>query len=328
MSTPSVADTIPARALNQVSYCPRLYHLEYVDSVMPTNEYVEDGLFRHRRVNDPKLENRTRKDGDILNTRSVRISSERLGISGKLDLLEEKGGEARPIEYKRSAAPTDDLGQPTAYENDAIQVCAQGMLLEEEFGTSVPRGVLYYIGSKTRVDVPFDETLRARTLAAIALIRDLSAKDTPPAPLADELRHRCFGCSLNTICLPEETLFATRHPEPGPQPPGAIVRVIPQNDDGAILYLQDPGSHVGKRSELLVVRLHNKEINRVPIASIRQVVVVGNVQVSWPTTSPTPSDSVRSPELAKISVYANNTQCFFVDYPPRTWYEYAVGSMK
>ena len=38
-------DLIPVRALNQVTYCPRLYYLEYVESVMPTNEYVEDGLF-------------------------------------------------------------------------------------------------------------------------------------------------------------------------------------------------------------------------------------------------------------------------------------------
>lgn len=44
-------DLIPVRALNQVSYCQRLYYLEYVESVMPTNEYVEDGLFQHRRVN-------------------------------------------------------------------------------------------------------------------------------------------------------------------------------------------------------------------------------------------------------------------------------------
>ena len=36
-------DLIPVRALNQVTYCPRLYYLEYVESVMPTNEHVEDG---------------------------------------------------------------------------------------------------------------------------------------------------------------------------------------------------------------------------------------------------------------------------------------------
>ncbi len=56
-------ELIPLRALNQVSYCPRLYYLEYVESVMPINEYVEDGLFQHRRVNDPALANRERQRG-------------------------------------------------------------------------------------------------------------------------------------------------------------------------------------------------------------------------------------------------------------------------
>src|SRR4051794_36623732 len=183
MSTTDRDDLIPVRALNQVSYCPRLYYLEYVEAVMPTNEHVEDGLFQHRRVNDPELANRTRKEGDALHTRSVSLSSERLGISGKLDLMEERGGVARPIEDKRSAAPSDCDGRATTYENDAIQLCAQGLLLEEEFGEPVPRGVLYYIGSKTRVDVPLDDALRAKTLAAIATIRDLSARDAPPEPL-------------------------------------------------------------------------------------------------------------------------------------------------
>ena len=40
------AQMIPVRALNQVTYCPRLYYLQYVDAVMPTNEHVEGGLLR------------------------------------------------------------------------------------------------------------------------------------------------------------------------------------------------------------------------------------------------------------------------------------------
>ena len=130
---------------------------------MPTNEIVEDGLFQHRRVNDPSLEHRTRKEGDRLQTRSVSLSSERLGLSGKLDLMEERDGTLRPVEYKRSAAPTGPDGRPGYWENDAIQVYAQGLLMEEEFGAPVPAGVLYYAGSKARVDVPLDESLRART---------------------------------------------------------------------------------------------------------------------------------------------------------------------
>ena len=98
-------DLIPLRALNQVTYCPRLYYLEYVESLMLINEHVEDGIFQHRRVDDPELQNRSRKDGDTVQTRSLQLGSERLGITGKLDLVEEKDGRIYPIEYKRGERP-------------------------------------------------------------------------------------------------------------------------------------------------------------------------------------------------------------------------------
>lgn len=275
-------DLIPVRALNQVTYCPRLYYLEYVEAVMPLNEHVEDGLFQHRRVDDPDLQHRPRKEGDALHTRSVQISSERLGISAKLDLLEEKHGAVCPIEYKRGSGPPGDNGSPPYWDNDAVQVCAQGLLLEEELGVPVPRGILYYIGSKRRVEVPLDDELRTRTLQAIRTIRELSGRDAPPEPLPAELRHRCFGCSLATICQPEETLYCLgRQPlTPAEDAAAGITRVLPQSAEGAVLYLQEPGAHVGKRSEHLVVRKDGAEIQRVPIAAIHQVVVFGNVQVS------------------------------------------------
>jgi hypothetical protein len=129
----------------------------------------------------------------------------------------------------------DRLNAPR--QNDAIQLCAQGLLVEEAFGVKVESGVLYYMGSKSRIDVPLDATLRNATLAAIDRIRDLSSRETPPEPLPPELRHRCFGCSLATICLPEETLYSIQHSgvEPSPEPaveseqhPGVMLtRVIP-----------------------------------------------------------------------------------------------------
>ncbi len=57
-------------------------------------------------------------------------------------------------------------------------------------------------------------------------------------------------------------------------------RVIPHNDDKAVLYVQEQGAYVGRRGEHLVVSLKGKEIERVPIVAIRQVVVFGNIQVS------------------------------------------------
>jgi CRISPR-associated protein Cas1 len=291
MTTPSdpganrpADDLIPVRALNQVSYCPRLYYLQYVESVMPVNEYVEDGLFQHRRVHDPDLANRTRKTGEVEVTRSVTLSSPGLGIVGKLDVLETQDGHDVPVEYKRSAGPADGY-----WDNDGIQLCAQALLLEEASGRSIPEGVLYYQASKTRVPVPLDEGLRTRTLQAIRRIRELDQSPTPPEPLPDELRHRCHGCSLAPVCMPEETLYLIRHATPAQTSevsetsevlPAGLTRVLPQSDDGAVAYLQEQGAHVGKRSEHLIVKKDGAEIARLPLAALRQVVVFGNVQLS------------------------------------------------
>lgn len=280
MALPTV-DLIPARALNQVTFCPRLYYLQYVDAVVPVNEHIEGGLFDHRRVNDPDLAHRTRKEGDTQQTRSVTLSSPRLGIIAVLDLAEERGGITYPVETKHGSAPHDDAGHTTAWDNDAVQLCAQGMLLEEELGRPVPHGVLFYAGSRERVEVVFDESLRRKTLEAIEQCRTLSRRDTPPEPLPAELRHRCHGCSLATICLPEETLYHVGSPENATTAPSpAITRIIPQSDEGAVLYLQEPGSYVGKSSEHLIVRKDGHELQRVPLHAVRQVVVLSNVQIS------------------------------------------------
>ena len=78
------------------------------------------------------------------------------------------------------------------------------------------------------MEVPFDESLRARTIAAIALIRELSAREVAPEPLPAELRHRCFGCSLAPICLPEETLYLIHQPAPEPGPDGTLPEEPPE----------------------------------------------------------------------------------------------------
>jgi CRISPR-associated protein Cas1 len=275
-------DLIPVRALNQVTYCQRLYYLEYVEAVLPINEHIEDGLFQHRRVDDPDLQNRSRKDGDTVQTRSVQLSSERLGITGKLDVVEEKDGKTYPVEYKRGDGPGGGNERPEFWANDAIQLCAQAMLLEDERGVSIPFGVLYYIGSKRRVEVPIDDDLRTKTLQAIRSIRELSLRDTPPEPLPAELRHRCFGCSLVTVCQPEETLYCLEHQHltPVEESAAGITRVLPQGSEGAVLYLQEQGAYVSKRSEHLIVKKHGAEIQRIPIVGVHQVVVFGNVQIS------------------------------------------------
>ena len=192
-----------------MTYCPRLYWLEYVEGLMIINEYVEDGIVKHRRVDDPKTANRSRKEREAIHTRSVSLASEQLGLTGKLDLIEEKEGAMYPVEYKRSAAPTAADGQATYWDNDAVQLCAQGLLLEEHLGRPVPAAVLYYIGSKTRVKVPLDETLRQQTQDAIARIRAIAAADQPPPPLPPDWRIVAMAARCSRSVNPRRPGFST-----------------------------------------------------------------------------------------------------------------------
>ncbi len=140
-------------------------------------------------------------------------------------MIEEKGGVVYPVETKHGSAPRDEEGRPTVWDNDAVQLCAEGLLLEEDLGQPIGHGVLFYAGSRERVEVPFDEALRSKTLAAVEQVRTLSARENPPEPLPAELRHRCHGCSLATICLPEETLYQISAPAVAPTtPPAGITR--------------------------------------------------------------------------------------------------------
>ena len=63
------------------------------------------------------------------------------------DLVEEAKGERYPVETKHGSAPRDQDGRPTVWDNDAVQLCAQGMLLEESTGQPVARlgATLLYI---------------------------------------------------------------------------------------------------------------------------------------------------------------------------------------
>ncbi|MCV4594326.1 hypothetical protein OFC51_35335, partial [Escherichia coli] len=57
---------------------------------------------------------------------AVTVSSERLGLIAKIDVLESAGGRVRPIEYKRGRPRSAD--EPL-WEPELVQLCAQVMLL-------------------------------------------------------------------------------------------------------------------------------------------------------------------------------------------------------
>lgn len=279
-------DLLPVRMLNEYVYCPRLFHLMYVEGRWEDNVFTVEGRFAHRRGEDkaevlpdpsPPGEPSEIAGGDPAPAiaRSVDLGSERLGLVGKLDLVEATADTAVPVETKRGRVPDNP---ERSWEPERVQVMAQGLLLREH-GYHVDHGVLYFAGSRTRVQVPFTAELEARTLAYIEQARLAARRTSLPPPLDNS--PKCNGCSLNGICLPDETL-ALQHVPGDPVAPG-VRRLYPPREDAVPLYVQEQGASVGKSGESLVISCQGKELARAGLKDVSQLVLCGNVSVSAQT---------------------------------------------
>lgn len=186
----------PISALNQLLYCAHRCYLMHVCGEMEDNEHIWRGRRLHRRSD--RGEGGAVKDAGGERGRVARarpVQSARLGIAGVIDVVEFPGaGPPRVVEYKRGRAPADGV-----WRNDAIQVCAQALCLEEELGACCAEAFIYYEQSGGRRRVELDEGLRAETEAACARLRRILRGEEVPAPREGP---QCEGCSLRGICMP------------------------------------------------------------------------------------------------------------------------------
>jgi len=173
--------------VNQFLYCPRrYYYISYFDTI-EMNYFLRDGQIKHR--------NQSRKGGWV---REFYVQSEKLGIHGKIDVLEVKkirgeGYSFVPIERKRASS---------YYENDEIQLAAYCMLLEEYLDGPVRMGYIYLFGTNERYAIQITEWHRQAVLDTISAIQNMKLNNIPD--FADNL-NKCKKCSVIQYCMPFET---------------------------------------------------------------------------------------------------------------------------
>ena len=267
---------LPARMVNEFAYCPRLAYFEWVDGEFADNAETTEGRFHHRRVDQaparkPRQPDEREPEETTIHQRSVWLSSERLGVTAKIDLVEGEGQVVVPVDYKRGKRPHTPQG---AWEPERVQLCVQGLLLREQ-GFVCERGVLYFVGSRERVEVPFDEELIARTHELLGDMRAMTQATVAPPPLVDS--PKCPRCSLVGLCLPDEVGWL-REPHEGEAP--ALRKLVPGNDDALPLHVQTPGARLSKDGECLKVKEHDAVIGEARLVETSQVVLYGNVQAS------------------------------------------------
>lgn len=254
-------DYLSISALNSFAFCRRLFYYREIEQIEAENYYLVDGQLKHERVDGESGEFR-KEDGKMY---GVTMHSEHLGISGRFDVLEIRGENLFPVEYKR--------GEAGEWLNHRVQICAQGLLLEDVNGQPVEYGYIYYYGSKKRQQVIFDAELREHTLQLIA-----EAKAFMQQPSCPEVTYtrQCEGCSMIHHCLPEEVEHL--HTNTG----ALSKKVLPRLDDREVLYITTSDVSIGKQSNRLIIKEEDKVIKEVPLIKVSKVVIFGSVNVTHP----------------------------------------------
>lgn len=265
----SVPELIPARMLNEHVYCPRLAYLEWVDRKFADSADTVEGRWVHRRVDDERGSPPSvgERDEQAPRATALTLSSERLGLTAKVDLVEPRGETVVPVEYKRGGPRSTES---RLWEPELVQLCAQVLLLRDA-GYEVEHAEVYFDETRTRHRIPIDAGLVERTRSAMTDLRANAARDEPPAPLVDS--PKCPRCSLVGLCLPDEVNALREVGRARPR------RLIAGDPPATPLYATTPGARLSKRGGRAVLIEEGRETSSRRLLDISQIAVFGNVDV-------------------------------------------------
>ena len=253
---------IRVMALHALAYCERLFYLEEVEEIRIADASVFAGRTLHEELKQDEEES-----GEWT---SMELSSEHLGMTGKVDCLRRRDGHLIPYEHKRGRARREGK-TACAWPADALQISAYAMLLEEEIGESVLESRVRYHADNLTVHVPLDQAARKSVLEAVKRGRELrSSAQRPPVTGNDRL---CIRCSLAPVCLPEEERLAS---DPGWEP----VRLFPADRELKTVHVVRHDARIRRSGNTL--RIESPEDNNLdfPIHEVSAVVLHGYPQIS------------------------------------------------
>lgn len=294
-ATNLLPDLVPARMLNEFVYCPRLAWLEWVAGEWADNADTVEGRHAHRSVDkergsldisvadgsEPTDQESTvagvdSDDEIFVRAQSVLMSAPDERLIARMDVVEGDGAWWCPIDTKKGEIPDVPGG---AWEPERVQICAQVLILRAN-GYRSRSGLIYYAGSKRRVEIIVDEVLENATRRHLAELQAIAERNVPPPPL--ESSPKCNRCSLVGICLPDETR-SLADAEESADAPTAVRRLIPGRDDAQPLYLNTQGMTLGKRAGEFEARDKGQTVERVRIVETSQICIFGNVQITTQT---------------------------------------------
>lgn len=187
--------------LQHFSFCRRQWALIYLEQLWSENLRTVEGNLLHEKAHDAGA---SEKRGDLLILRDLRIFSATLGVSGACDVVEFRADPAGvtlagraglwqpyPVEYKRGHSKETDA--------DRLQLCGQGMCLEEMLCCEIPAGALFYGETRRREEVSFTPELRQTVRSMLEEMHSYAKRGYTPKVKPGKF---CNACSLKELCLP------------------------------------------------------------------------------------------------------------------------------
>jgi CRISPR-associated exonuclease Cas4 len=186
-------DLIAVTELRQWAYCPRVvYYHQLMPGAGQMTYKMREGL-RAQEVVESLEMRRTLREYGLENARrefGVWMTDERLGLSGKLDLLLRGDGFAAVVDFKLTSG---EVG-----ENHRMQLAGYALLVEASWGVPVEMTFLFRIPDNRVFSVPVTAELKERVRQAVRSIREMRQSEELPA--ATEVRSRCLECEYANYC--------------------------------------------------------------------------------------------------------------------------------
>lgn len=188
-------ELLPLRVndLKQYEYCPRIV---FYNTVMPLDrkvtfkmqrgteaEFRLDALEKRRSLRRYKL-------GDGERRFHVWLRSERLGLSGKMDLLIISNQEYFPVDFKYTR------GRP--HRNHISQLAGYAVLAEEQYQTIIETAFIYLVPVGELVAIKITRELKDEVLDRLSSMREMILDEILPPPT--QVRARCAECEFRNYC--------------------------------------------------------------------------------------------------------------------------------
>jgi len=192
-SVQAVTPVLSVNDLKQFSYCPRIVYYHWVMPVHPPTTFLmQRGHLQEERFErlEPRRVLSCYGFDDAARHFGLEITSESLGIIGKVDLILEGFERVAVVEFKATASRLAD--------NWKLQLCAYSLLAEEHFQRPCPVGFVVLNDREECIEVELNDALRDQTYSVLKQARALVMRQEFPDPTA--VRARCAQCEYRNFC--------------------------------------------------------------------------------------------------------------------------------